>query len=1187
MQRSPKSRFRFLILIAASGVLGSSVWLTSCQNNADKPAELLAVESTLPEKVDYNLHVKPILSDRCFACHGPDKAKQKAGLRLDMADVAYEALAESGKTAIKPGDVEGSELFHRILSTDPDYMMPTPESNLSLTAQEKAILVRWIEQGAEYKEHWSLIAPRMPELPKAGQSKSWVRNEIDLFVAQTHATVKTQNLAALQPAPEADKTTLLRRVTLDLTGLPPTPAEVDAFLADRSPNAYENVVDRLLKSPNYGERQTVEWLDLARYADTHGYQDDGLRTMWPYRDWVIKSFNQNMPYDKFVTWQLAGDMLPNTGKTTEDRERLIATAFNRNHQQSQEGGIVPEEYRQEYLADRTATFGKAMLGLTVECARCHDHKYDPISHKDYYSLAAFFAQNNEYGQIPYNGEPSPHITLPTPEADVKLTAIRNRINTLDRIQQADQEAQKQRFVAWLSKAVKTPKSALLPEKQDLVIHIPFDKSEDVTADKKKKEEKKPESAPQKTEKPKSLIRLASLKTETSKPAVSSSQDIKPDPTRRTAPKMRRLFANMANDTLPLETQGDLDSPIPFVKGAVGRGVKLVGESLLQLKWAGKWEKPENDYARPAWFERNQPFTVSLWVNVNDPKLDGSLFNRDLGPFNGFRGYRLQRLPDGRLAFRMSYVWPDDAIDIETLQRLPLNRWMHITLAYDGSGKAQGVQFYVNGNPTPTRIMTDNLSQSMIWGKNHSFWGAGTPHFSIGHSHDQNYKGYSVDEIRIHNRQLSRLEAQSLVVQRDVVVETLKNPDRTEQQEADLFAYYLTNFDAPTQQRQVARQRQFGLETAVLNEQIDVMTMSERRYKVATHLHKRGAYDAIGESVKPETPHFLPGLTEETPNRLGLAQWLLRADNPLFARVAVNRMWQQYFGQGLVKSSDDFGNQGNLPSHPELLDYLAVRFRAGWDVKALHRLILTSATYRQSSNVSAAAREADYDNTYLSRGPSYRLSAEQIRDNALAASGLLTKKIGGPSVLPYQPAGIWEALATRNSVNYVQNHGDSLYRRSLYTIWKRSSPPPMMLNFDAAERHMCTVKRQKTATPLQALVTLNDPQFVEAARVLAQRSVAPAATKPTGNGNPQPSSQTIINQFFKAVIGRPARQQEMALMSQLYQEELADFQTNTARANELLTVGEYPINKQLPPAQLAAWTVVASTIMNFDEAIVKR
>lgn len=1159
MSRLSNNRFRSVALTAISGALAAAVGLTSCGREADKPAELIAVESTLPEKVDYNLHVKPILSDRCFACHGPDKAKQKAGLRLDTPEGAYEALAESGNTAVKPGDLGGSELFHRITSTDPDYMMPTPESNLSLTVEEKAVLVRWIEQGAEYKEHWSLIAPQKTDVPKAGQG--WARNDIDRFVAQSHADKK------LKPAPEADKLTLLRRVTLDLTGLPPTAAEVDAFLADKSSNAYEKVVERLLKSTHYGERQAVEWLDVARYADTHGYQDDGLRTMWPYRDWVIKAHNQNMPYDKFITWQLAGDMLPNSGNPTEDRDRLLATAFNRNHQQSQEGGIVPEEYRQEYLADRAATFGKAMLGMTVECARCHDHKYDPISQKDYYSLAAFFAQNNEYGQIPYNGEPSPHITLPTPEADTKLRAIRNRINTLDRAEQADREEQKQRFAAWLAKAEKNPKIALLPEKQNLVIHIPFDQSKDVEVKNKPKAEKKPEAAkPQ--DKPKSLIRLASVKTEVKTQPVLSKAEAKPEP-----PKMRRLFANRTNDTLPLETQGDLDSPIPFVKGAVGRGAKLVGESFLQMKWAGKWEKPENDYARPAWFERNQPFTVSLWINVYDPKLVGSLFNRDLGPFNGFRGYRLERLTDGRLAFRMSYVWPDDAIDIETTQRLPLNRWMHLTLAYDGSGKADGVRFYVNGNRTPTRIMTDNLSQSMIWGKNHSYWGAGTPNFSVGHSHDQNYKGYAVDEIRVHNRQLSRMEAQSFVVQRDVVAEALQNPDRSEEQEADLFAYYLTNFDGPSKGRRAVRERVFGEETAVLNKEIDVMTMRERRVKVATNLLKRGAYDAPGEAVTPEAPHFLPGLKNETPDRLGLAQWLLRDDNPLFARVVVNRVWQQYFGQGLVKSSDDFGNQGNLPSHPELLDYLAVQFREGdWDLKALHRLIVTSATYRQSSSVNAKAREADYDNTYLSRGPSYRLSAEQVRDNALAASGMLTRKIGGPSVLPYQPAGIWEALATRNAINYVQNHGDSLYRRSMYTIWKRSSPPPMMLNFDAAERHTCTVKRQKTSTPLQALVTLNDPQFVEAARVLAQKA---------------PRGGAVIDYFFKSIISRPARPQEVALLQQLYQEELNDFRKNPARANELLTVGEYPVNKTLPPAELAAWTVVASTVMNFDEAIVKR
>ncbi|KAB7729114.1 DUF1553 domain-containing protein [Rudanella paleaurantiibacter] len=1175
MLRRLNPLFRHASLITTVGILELALGLSSCQRSVEKPAEIVAAEANLPEKVDYNLHVKPILSDRCFACHGPDQNKQKAGLRLDTPEGAYEALAESGNTAIDPGNLAHSEVYHRIVSTDPDYMMPTPESNLALSVEEKATLIRWIEQGAEYKEHWSLTAPTLPDVPKAGEA--WARNEIDRFVAQTHSQQK------LKPAPEADRLTLLRRVSLDLTGLPPTPAEVDQFMADKSPQAYEKAVDRLLKSPHYGERQAVDWLDLARYADTHGYQDDGLRTMWPYRDWVIRSFNQNQPYDTFITWQLAGDLLPNTGNRATDRDRLIATAFNRNHQQSQEGGIVPEEYRQEYLADRAATFGKAMLGMSVECARCHDHKYDPISQKDYYALTAFFAQNNEYGQIPYNGEPSPHITLPTPEADAKLTAIRKRINTLDRARKADEEGVKQRFADWLAKAEKAPQTALLPAQKNLVIYVPFDQSKDVPVESKKKDEKKPDEAKQKPTKASSLVRLASVRPEPPKPA-----EPKPEP-----PKIRRLFANIANDTLPLETQGDLDYPIPFVKGAVGRGVRLVGESLLQLKGAGRWEKPENDWARPAWFERHQPFTVSLWVNVNDPKLEGSLFNRDLGPFNGFRGYRLQRLPDGRLAFRMSYVWPDDAIDIETRQRLPLNHWMHLTISYDGSSRADGVQFFVNGNPTPTRVMTDNLTQSTVWGKNHSYWGAGTPNFSIGHSHDQNYKGYAVDEVRVYNRALTRLEAQSLTVQRDVVREALLNPDRTEAQQADLFAYYLTNFDRPYGQRQAARQAQLAEETRILNEQIDVMTMSERRYKVATHLLKRGAYDAPGEQVTAEVPHFLPPLTNETPNRLGLAQWLLRPDNPLFARVAVNRIWQQYFGQGLVKSSDDFGNQGNLPSHPALLDYLAVRFREGgpapddpsqtvgpWDVKALHKLIVLSATYRQSSSVPPSVRERDLDNTYLSRGPSYRLSAEQVRDNALAASGLLTRQIGGPSVHPYQPAGIWEALATRNAVNYVQNHGDSLYRRSMYTIWKRSSPPPMMLNFDAAERHTCTVKRQKTSTPLQALVTLNDPQFVEAARVLAQKE----GEKRKGNLT---NGAEIIHAFFKSIVGRPARPQELRLMQQLYTEELRDFRANPKRAAELLTVGEYPVTRQLPPDQLAAWTVVGNTIMNFDEAIVKR
>jgi hypothetical protein len=1153
------NRYMFLGLVAVTVIIGAAGWLTGCHRAAELPADVVAASKTLPDKVDYNLHIKPILSDRCFACHGPDANKQQAGLRLDIAENAYAALKESGHTPIKPGDIAGSELFHRIVSTDPDEVMPTPKSNLTLSAEEKALLIKWIEQGAEYKPHWSLVAPVKPDVPQLDDS-GWARNDIDRFVWAKRA--ETKSLASLPKAPEADKATLLRRVSLDLTGLPPTPAEVDAFLADKSPYAYEKVVNRLLSSPHYGERMAVDWLDAARYADTHGYQDDGMRTMWPYRDWVIRSFNKNISFKSFITWQLAGDLLPPSKNETVNRTMLVATAFNRNHQQSQEGGIVPAEYEAAYVGDRTDTFGKAMLGLTVECARCHDHKYDPISQKDYYALGAFFAQNNEFGQIPYNGEPSPHVTLPTPEADAQLKFIREKIRVADNkdAKYCTSALVKQRFQSWLKTAPQNP-NTVIRANEGLVMNVPFDAFTDKKEGDKGKE------------------------------------------------KTRRIFANLANDTLPMETHGDLDHPIPFVKSPVGQGVTLIGESFLELKGASEWQKLSTA-SYPAWFERNQPFTVSLWVNVTDPKLTGPLFNRNLGPFNGFRGYEYDRLPDGRLAFRLSYVWPDDAIDIETTQKLPLNKWVLLTVTYDGTSRANGVRLYANGQPIQTKTVTDNLTQSALWGKKRSAWGAGTPNFAIGQRHDYNYRGYSVDDLRVYARKLTPLDVQGLFTQQDELTAVICNPKRTPAQEAALFDYFLTNVDKPTQENRLTRRALLGQETDILNEQIDVMTMRERKNPRPTFILKRGAYDVPGDRVQPGVLHSLNQLPDNTngqlKNRLDLANWLLAPDNPLFARVMVNRFWQQYFGQGLAKNSDDFGNQGALPSHPELLDYLAVRFQEGgdgvapWNVKALQRLIVTSATYRQSSSVSAVAREADFDNTYLTRGPSYRMSAEQVRDNVLAASGLLTQRVGGPSVYPYQPAGIWEALATRNAVNYTQSHGDTLYRRSIYTIWKRSSPPPMMLNFDAAERHSCIVKRQKTSTPLQALVTLNDPQFVEAARVLAQ-NVVPAILPESRQANRQTSinqpirlrptatigGATVINQFFKALVSRPARLDEVKILSGLYAEELADFQKNPKRAQTLLAVGEYPLNRQLAPAELAAWTVVASTVMNFDEAIIKR
>lgn len=1167
-------RPRSILLSLTASLFGASVWLTACQQSIDKPAEIVAAEANLPEKVDYNLHVKPILSDRCFACHGPDKNKQQAGLRLDTPEGAYEALAKSGHTAVVPGNLAKSELVSRILSADPEEMMPTPQSNLSLTTEEKALLIRWIEQGAEYKEHWSLIAPTMPDIPKVKDGK-WVKNDIDRFVL---AKLEARNLTH---APEADKTTLLRRVSLDLTGLPPTPAEVDAFLADKSPNAYEKVVDRLLKSPHYGERQAVEWLDVARYADTHGYQDDGLRTVWPYRDWVIRAYNRNLSFDRFISWQLAGDLLPNTGNAAHRREQLIATAFNRNHQQSQEGGIVDEEYRVEYVSDRTNTFGKAMLGLTVECARCHDHKYDPISQKDYYSLFAFFNSNNDRGQIPYNGEAAPTITLTKPETDAKLKFIREQLTPIEQKLNPNRPDYQQRFGQWLTTAQQRPLSTI---DSGLIAHYTFDEADrtDISAYvKAQNEKKKLEEAKRKKEEE---ARARLKKPEEKKPEKKevakrkTKEELWNDP--------RNAFENSVNDTLPARLGGDPDKVPYAVPGRFGKARYLPGDSFIELPW--------NFGA----FEQNEPFTVSSWFNLAKPNMALTLMGRTTGPMDGQRGYQLDLLADGRLKLTLSHVWPANAIDIESIDKVPVHQWFQVAFAYNGMGKANGLTLYLNGKPMRTKVLTDNLIHSTVYGKDRTHWAQHA--FYVGRMHDYFYKDFAVDELRIYDRCLTPLEMPQLAGQPDALAAALRTPvaNRTPAQRTGLYTYYVTTQDPIYQQEFAQAMKLRGEQIMLYTNSDQVMVMHERSEPRITHLLKRGAYDAPGEVVTPAVLHSMKPIPADLPkNRLGLAKWLLLPENPLFSRVMVNRFWQQYFGQGLAKNSDDFGNQGALPSHPELLDYLAVRFREGtgqpgsaWNAKALHKLIVMSATYRQSSSVPEKTREADPDNVFLSRGASYRMSAEQVRDNALAASGLLNQRVGGPSVHPYQPAGIWEALATRNAVKYVQNHGDSLYRRSMYTIWKRSSPPPMMLNFDAAERHTCIVKRQKTSTPLQALVTLNDPQFVEAARVLAQQS--PLHPQRGDLLTRQPLLQAglaegSIDYFFKAVISRPARPEELKLMTQLYAEELADFKANPKRARELLSVGEYPVDKTWNPAELAAWTVVTSTIMNFDEAIIKR
>jgi hypothetical protein len=1052
----------------------------------------------VPDVIDFNFHVKPLLSDRCFKCHGPDDRARKASLRLDIREVAFGELP-SGRRAVVPGNTRRSELVRRILSTDPKVMMPAPDSHLSLTDTERAILVRWIEQGAEWKPHWAFIPPSKPPVPTTTRT-GWARNEIDQFVL---AMLESHGLS---PTTDAPRETLLRRVSMDLTGLPPTLAEMDAFLADKSPDAYERVVDRLLASPAYGERMAAEWLDVARYADSHGYQDDGMRTMWPWRDWVIGAFNRNLPLDQFITWQLAGDLLP-----SPSHEQRLATGFNRNHMQSQEGGVVAEEYRVEYVADRVNTLGRAFLGISVECARCHDHKYDPISQKDYFRLFSYFNSVNEAGNIPYSGVPSPAVMVVDATTQTTLDGVRAELATLTPGLRADGAAFDKRFVAWRSKTGATPRTAL--STKALIVHLPLDHAVRVM--------ERPKVGPK--EPPKPLQEVV-------------------------------VYENAATPRQRATAGGDRDKRPQTVPGRFGSAQRLPGDSYITF---GK------DFA---YFERHQPFSLSLWVRIDKEGSAGPLIARAGGLANGHRGYQILLRADGTLSASLNHVSPDNSIEVETTEKLRLGVWYQIGLTYDGSSRVAGLRLFVNGEPAATRVLVDNLHRSIIYAKDKGTWGDVSP-LRLGKGQEETTEGVALDEVRVYARQLSALEMAGL------------GGIDSAATEAQLREHFLLDADAEyarTLARATAlRDRENQLLTALT----EVMTMRDLPSPRPTFVLARGAYDAPTERVEPGTPAALGAVRAGLPpNRLGLAKWLLNPAHPLTARVFANRYWALVFGRGLVPTLADFGSQGQLPSHPALLDWLATSLmQTGWDLKAFQKRLVMSATYRQSSIADAARREADPANVWLSRGPSHRLAAEQIRDAALAASGLLVSTIGGPSVYPYQPPGLWEALATRNATTYTQGRGADLYRRSLYTVWKRSSPPPSATSFDAAERLFCTVNRQRTSTPLQALILLNDPQYVEAARKLGERMVL--------EGGPTPSGRVAL--AFRLLTGRAPLASELALLETLYAEQRTRFVKDPVAARRLLAVGEAPRDNAVPAADVAAASVVASTMMNMDEAVMKR
>ncbi|MBZ5858781.1 DUF1553 domain-containing protein [Flavihumibacter profundi] len=1066
-------------------ILLAGLYVTSC--SPDLPRDIADAYKELPDKMDYNLHVKPVLSDKCFSCHGPDKAKREASLRLDIDSAAYAGLPESpGKVAIDPGDLNGSELYHRIVSDDPEYRMPSKESHLNLSPKEKAILIKWIEQGAKYKPHWAFVAPEKPAVPELKNDK-WAINPIDHFIGQKLEQEK------LQPSKEAAKELLLRRVSLDLTGLPPTIEELDAFIKDNSPNAYEKQVDRLLQSPHYGEKMAVDWLDLARFADSHGYTVDGLRDMSPYRDWVINAFNSNFPYDKFIQWQLAGDLMPHPTK-----DMLVATGFNRNHQQNLEGGIIEDEFKAEYVVDRVNTTGVAMMGLTVGCARCHDHKFDPVSQKNYYEMFSFFNNVKEAGQITFDGTmPSPTVQLPSAEKEKILQLFNNTI--------ADQEKKT---------ATTTASSAADFEKWIQAKNYQY-----------LGRQKLPQDA---------LQAYCNFDDGTLKNGAGNKQ----------AGVMRRGLDASVGEKPVLE------------KVDHGKALVLGGDEWLDLKPVGI-------------FRKGDPFTIHLSIFIPKDFKEGVIFHKCVAErLYNYRGYHLY-FKDNKLELNLSHAAPSNAITRVTKQDLPREKWVQVTMTYDGSSKASGLKLYQDGNEMALETTMDQLAKDILLNSSQQ------PGLQVGAwDRGLGFKGGKVDDILVYNRLLTDFEIKIITGQSSWSSLTGKSPEQLTAQELSALKNYYFSAVNPGVVEARKKLQKLRNELADSTENIpEVMVMQEMPTPRQSYILMRGNYDAIGEKVFPNTPAAILPFDKNLPrNRLGFAQWLTDVKHPLTARVAVNRYWQNFFGTGLVKTTEDFGNQGEMPSHPELLDWLAVTFReSGWDVKKLMKLIAMSATYRQDATVPAKDIGKDPENRLLAHGPALRLTAEMIRDNALMASGLLNTTIGGKSIKPYQPGGLWEI----NNTSYQADSGDAVYRRSLYILIKRSVPNPTLATFDAASRSYCVVRRQKTNTPLQALVTLNDPTFLEAAKVMGEQSAK--------EKNPQ---DAFIRMYRKLTARTPDRK-ELELLTDLQGKELSKFRAAPNKAKGWLSAGQYKIDKLLDPALVAANAVVASVILNSDAALTKR
>lgn len=1059
-------------------------------------------------RIKFNEQIRPLLADMCFRCHGQDEKQRKGKLRLDVREMAI------AKKAIIPGKADESAVVSRIFSDDPDEIMPTPKSARTLTPEQKVLLKQWIAEGAEYEVHWSFVPPARSPVPASGDIAPGLPPEsltgdetrgdpavIDAFVG---AKLKQEGLSF---SPPASKEQWIRRVTFALTGLPPELEEVDAFVADQRPDARAIVVDRLLASAAHAEHLARDWLDVARYADSYGRHEDGDMYAWPWRDWVISAFRNNMPYDVFVLNQTAGDLMPGAS-----RDQIVATAFNRFAPQSNESGNDPVEFRIDQVADRVRVNGLAFLGLSVECAKCHDHKYDPILQKEYWQMAAFFDNINEngvYSQFCPLTTPSPTLMLPTDSQEKALSEVSARIAAKEKALKAIETAERPRFDQWC-KITPLPGSKKPGFWNRLIGTFGRESRYDW--------------------KPKAEVRLAFEKI------VGKEQGSLPE------------IANEAKSSAPAKLRTRLDV---VSDGAKGTAMLFKGDDEITL--------PKYGDELHEWSE----FTFAIWLRPAEDRDRAVVLARSRGGIDDGRGYEvlLEHLVP---SFALMHFHPGNEIRIKAREPLPLNKWTHLAFTYDGSSRASGMKLYVNGVPAVIDIVNDNLIRDIV---RRQAWGdidLDQIRFTIGgRQHDGSLKNCAVDEFYAFDREISPGEVKLLA---GLEADT----------KDDWFAWWLRSrckeWNAANKMLRVVRRER----THITNDIPDMMVMREMPRQRVCYVHPRGDFRQTAEMVEPGTPRSILPFAESLPkNRLGFARWLLSPENPLTARVEVNRLWQLLVGRGLVGTPQDFGTRGELPSHPELLDWLACDFREhGWDVRRLCRMIVLSGTFAQSSAASAAMLERDPENRRLSRGPAVRLSAEEVRDQALALSGLLVRKVGGPSVKPYLPSGLYALSGLQQ--RYTEDSGEGLYRRSLYTFWKRTLPPPNLAVFDAPSREFCVVKRERTSTPLQALALFNDPQFVEAQRVLAEKLVREFPA----------DDEKRCAKAFRLCTCRSSAAKELAVLVRLLREQRRYFAGAANEALAFLNNGASEANLSLPAVEIAATGVVTRVVMNHEETLMR-